>query len=105
MAICDLLYNYDHNHCGLSLTHEAYGIIRPPPDSNLPINPLSPHDALEHHFTSLKSALIFLQLGNENYHETGLPIHGNFHDFFTHVKSSSSTTSRELRQQFAVCSG
>ena len=26
-------------------------------------NPLSPHDALKHHFTSLKTDLIFLQLG------------------------------------------
>ena len=25
-------------------------------------NPLSPHDALKHHFTSLKTDLIFLQL-------------------------------------------
>ena len=25
------------------------------------INPLSPHDALKHHFTSLKTQLIFLQ--------------------------------------------
>ena len=25
-------------------------------------NPLSPHDALKHHFTSLKTNLIFLQL-------------------------------------------
>ena len=25
------------------------------------INPLSPHDALKHHFTSLKTDLIFLQ--------------------------------------------
>ena len=26
-------------------------------------NPLSPHDALKHHSTSLKTDLIFLQLG------------------------------------------
>ena len=26
------------------------------------LNPLSPHDALKHHFTSLKTDLIFLQL-------------------------------------------
>ena len=26
------------------------------------INPLSPHDTLNHHFTSLKTDLIFLQL-------------------------------------------
>ena len=25
------------------------------------VNPLSPHDALKHHFTSLKTDLIFLQ--------------------------------------------
>ena len=25
------------------------------------LNPLSPHDALKHHFTSLKTSLIFLQ--------------------------------------------
>ena len=30
---------------------------------HLSINPLSPHDALEYHFTSLKTDLIFLQLG------------------------------------------
>ena len=28
-----------------------------------PFNPLGPHDALKHHFTSLKTYLIFLQLG------------------------------------------
>ena len=27
------------------------------------VNPLSPHDALKHHFTSRKTDLIFLQLG------------------------------------------
>ena len=32
-------------------------------NSNGKFNPLSPHDALEHHFTSLKTNLIFLQLG------------------------------------------
>ena len=39
-------------------------------------NPLSPHDACKHHFTSLKTNSIFLQ--NEYFHETGLPIHSNF---------------------------
>ena len=34
-----------------------------------------------------------------------LPKHGNFLKKFTRVKSSLSTTSRELRQQFAACSG
>ena len=29
----------------------------------LPFNPLSPHDALKHHLTSLKTGLILLQLG------------------------------------------
>ena len=44
------------------------------------LNPLSPHDALKHHFTSLKTDLTFIQLGvlNENFHETDLPTHGNF---------------------------
>ena len=37
--------------------------------------------------------------------KTGFLIHCNFLYFFTHIKSSSSTTSRELRQQFAACSG
>ena len=72
-------------------------------------NPLSPHDALKHHFTSLKTDLMFLQLTvrfeDKKLHETGLPIHGNFLYFLNYLKSSSSTTSRELRQQFAACSG
>ena len=68
----------------------------------LTLNPLSPHDALKHHFTFLKTDLIFY---NENFHETGLPIHSNFLLFLNHIKSSSSTTSLELRQQFAACSG
>ena len=43
-------------------------------------NPLSPHDALKHHFTTLKRQWIFLQprVLERNFHETGLPIHGNF---------------------------
>ena len=73
----------------------------------LSYNPLSPHDVLKHHFTSVKTDLIFPQLRvfKLNFIESGLPIHGNFLHFFTHIKSSSSTTSRELRQQFAACSG
>ena len=50
-------------------------------DPSTYFNPLSPHDALKHHFTYLKTDLIFLLLRvffNENFHETGLPIHGNF---------------------------
>ena len=43
------------------------------------VNPLSPHDALKHHFTSLKTDLIFLQqrVLERNFHETNSPIHGN----------------------------
>ena len=43
-------------------------------------NPLSPHDALKHNFTSLYTDLIFLQLGffYDNFLKTVLPIHGNF---------------------------
>ena len=69
--------------------------------------PLSPHDALKHHFKSLKTDLIILQprVLERNFHKTNLPIHGNFLEFLNHIKSSSSTTSRELRQQFATCSG
>ena len=66
-------------------------------------NPLNPHDALKHHFTSLKTDLIFQQ---PRVLERKFPKNNdNFLYFFTHFKSSSSTTSRELRQQFAACSG
>ena len=70
-------------------------------------NPLSRHNALKHHFTSLKTDLIFLQqmVLEQNFHETNLPIHGNFFQFLSHMKSCSFTTSRELRQQFAACGG
>ena len=69
------------------------------------LNPLTPHDALKHHFTSLKTDLIFLQLGILEYifHETVLPIHGNFRHF--------SPTSNHLHPlqvenpQFSTCSG
>ena len=71
------------------------------------LSPLSPHDALKHHFTSVKTYPIFLQprVLERKFHETGLPIHCNFFKFLNHIKSSSSTTSRDLRQQFAACSG
>ena len=63
------------------------------------INPLSPHDAIKHHFTSLKT----LQLGFWEWkHETGLEYMAIFLIFFTHFKSSSSTTSRELRHSRLV---
>ena len=65
--------------------------------SSIRINPLSPHDALKHHFTSLKTDLVFLQ--------QRVLEHDNFLQFLKSIKSSSSTTSRELRQQFAACSG
>ena len=55
------------------------------------VNPSSPHDALtlsplkpvscaECYFTSLKTDLIFLKprVLERKFHETGLPIHGNF---------------------------
>ena len=37
------------------------------------LNPLSPHDALKHHFTSLKTDLIFLQqtVLKQYFYETG----------------------------------
>ena len=67
------------------------------------INPLSPHDALKHHFTSLNIDFIFLQLGVLE--RKFLYFTGNFLYFLNHIKSFSSTTSRQLRQQFAACSG
>ena len=62
------------------------GLIDPYSAKLFVFNPLSPHDALEHHFTSLKTDLIFLQLGilEWTFHETSLPIHGNFLQFPTH---------------------
>ena len=43
------------------------------------LNPLSPHDALKHHFTSLKTDLISLQLKDLTKHiyESCIPINGN----------------------------
>ena len=71
------------------------------------INPLSPHEASKHNFTSMKINLFFL--GPEVLKrkflfsaESVLTIHGNFLYNLNHIKSSSSTTSRELRQQFAL---
>ena len=43
--------------------------------SYIALDPLSPHDAFKHQFTSLKTDLFFLQLGVL---ETLLPIQGNF---------------------------
>ena len=43
-------------------------------------SPSSPHDALKHYFTFLKTDLFSYNWGfqNENFHKTGLPIHNNF---------------------------
>ena len=49
--------------------------------------------------------MIHKEVTAELTHETVLAIHDNFLEFVTNFKSSSSTTSRELRQQFAACSG
>ena len=69
-------------------------------------NPLSPHDALKHHFTSLKTGFIFLQLRvlEWKFPWNWFTILGNFLKFSNHFKSFSPTTCRELRQQFAACS-
>ena len=75
------------------------------------LNPLNPHDVLKHLFTYLKTDVFFLKLRgfrrkiSMEISMKLLSIHGNFLKFFTHFKSSSSTTSRELRQQFPACSG
>ena len=69
--------------------------------------PLYPHDALKHHFTSLKTDLIFLQLGvlewkfPWNFFTNTWQFSLIFHPhqiIFIHYKS-------KLRQQFAACSG
>ena len=65
-------------------------------DDRPTFNPLSPHDALKHFINAFY---------NDTFLETGLSIHSDFLYFLSHIKSSSSTTSRELRQQFAACSG
>ena len=64
------------------------------------INLLSPHDALKHHFTSLKTDNFPTTKGFRMNISMKLDIY-----FLNNIKSSSSTTSRELRQQFAACSG
>ena len=82
-------------------THANAGIPR------LNINPLSPHDALKHHFTYLKTDLILLKprcFKKENINETFTKT-WQFSKNCHPLKSSLSTTSRELRQQFAACSG
>ena len=48
-------------------------------------NPLNPHDALKHHFTSLKTDFIFLQqmAWNENFHGNGYQYMAIFFNFQT----------------------
>ena len=65
---------------------------------------LSPRDALKRHFKSLKTDLIFPQLKVLERKFLWNRFTNTWHFFFTHFKSSSSTISRELRQQFAICS-
>ena len=72
-------------------------------------NPLSPHNALiKASFYIPENRLNFHTTRglrtNIKLHETGLPIHGSFLYFLPPIKSFSSTTSRELRQQFVACS-
>ena len=71
------------------------------------VNPLSPHDALMHHFTSLKQTIFPTTKGFRTNISMKLIYQymAIFFFFLNHIKSSSSTTSRELRQQFAACIG
>ena len=66
-----LLHNIENN-LSISCLKILYFVVD--------LNPLSPHDALKHHSTSLNSDLIFLQLRfqTENSHKNGLPVRGNF---------------------------
>ena len=69
-------------------------------------HPLSPNDALKLHFTSLKTYLNCPTTKSfRTKIETGSTVHGTFLSFLNHIKSSPSTTNRELRQQLAACSG
>ena len=64
---------------------------------------LNSHDASKRHFASLKHDLISQNLGGFSlrcYNNNNI-----FFSFGTHFKSSSYTTSQELRHQFADCSG
>ena len=67
------------------------------------LNPLNPHDALKHHITSLKTYLIFLQLRVKITTKLAYQYITIFINFAT--TSNHLHTSRELRQQFAACSG
>ena len=61
-------------------------------------NPLGPHDALKHHFKSLKTDLIILQprVLERNIHKTNLTTHGDFLEFLNHIKSRIATAIRDL---------
>ena len=69
------MYFQSHHHGGeqteVDHTSEKHQV------QNMIFNPLSPHDALKHHFTSLKTDLIFLQprVAEWIFYETGLPIY------------------------------
>ena len=69
--------------------------------------PLSPHDALMHHFTSLKTDVIFLQpkVLEWKFLWKWLTNTWWFSSIAHPLQITSSTTSRELRQQFTACSG
>ena len=55
------------------------------------INPLTPHDALKHHFTSLKTDLISLQTYGFS-RKISMKLYYQYMAIFTHLKSSSSTS-------------
>ena len=57
------------------------------------LNPLSPHDTLRHHFTSLKNKDFRMKSSMKQVYR----YMAIFLLFSNHIKSSSSTTSRELR--------
>ena len=66
----NLRYNLIAHYCSTRSTNNVYclqhtqeraGVVGIHINPNIIINPLSPHDALKHHFTSLKTDLIFLQ--------------------------------------------
>ena len=83
-----------------SIKWESAGISR------IRVNPLSPHDALKHHFTSVKTDLIFLQL---RVLERKFPWNwfNNTWQFSLIFKPHQESLSdiQELRQQLAACGG
>ena len=68
-------------------------------------NPSSPHDALKNHFTSLKTDLITTKGFRAKIPMKLVYQYMAILFIFKLQQSSTSTTSRELRQQFAACSG